>query len=116
MVDKGEGLRWLATWVARGAFACLVTLSSWAAMLAQSPAPIIAADNIPVPQQLCCGTPISPERENEMLHDRVVALGDRLSNIEGKLDVMEKLDIGLIIAMGGQLLHLALSKKKGGRE
>jgi hypothetical protein len=86
-----------ATWTARLTFGLLTLVSSYAAVTAQLPAPQ------PVMQ--------APLAEEDVLKARVVALGDRLSNIEGKLDVMEKLDIGLIIAMGGQLLHLALAKR-----
>lgn len=93
-----------ATWIARGALGVLVTMTGYAMVLAQVSAPPYGLSQLPV---------ISAQRENEILHDRVVSLGDRLSNIEGKLDVMEKLDIGLIVAMGGQLLHLALSRKRG---
>ena len=98
-------MRNFATWVARGAFACMVTVTGYAAVLSQTMPLPGAQQQLPV---------ISAQRESEILHDRVVSLGDRLSNIEGKLDVMEKLDIGLIIAMGGQLLHLALASRKRG--
>jgi hypothetical protein len=102
-------MRHLATWIARGALGFLVTMTGYAAMLAQVPQTLQSFPSQAQPPVL------SAARDSEILHDRVTALGDRLSNIEGKLDVMEKLDIGLIIAMGGQLLHLALaSKKRGG--
>lgn len=96
MVDTGEGLRHLATWVARGAFAGLALCSSYAAVLSKTPPPPVAIQ-----------TTVDDARAA-----RVIELGDRLSNIEGKLDVMEKLDIGLILAMGGQLFHLALTRKR----
>lgn len=89
-------MRNLSTWIARGAFGCLTVVSSYAAVLSsQQPAAVVRQQTV-----------------EDQQRDRVVQLGDRLATIEGKLDVMEKLDIGLIIAMGGQLLHLALTKKR----